>query len=294
MSAQSLDTWGAWVRRAVCLVSLLTFLDDGGCAGGAAGPRIVRAAARDEAPTVRADAQYLYGPVHGRLQTPTGGNPGTTSHGRPTLAELGIDRGSQVDLGVKGGWGNHQFYGGYRIFRLSGDSTLDETLISQGHTFDAGTRVSSDVTLDWFRVGYRYRLPVDVSGDGAPDFSLLAGGGVAVWDFDYRLSQAGPEDVSRSYVLWTPQAALGAEVPLGNRLAVVADGLFSVPVAHQPLIFSGTVVARYRLLAHGRTEADVELGVSFDRIDYRDNQEVPNDVSIDAGPMVVAGVSVRF
>jgi len=116
----------------------------------------------------------------------------------------------------------------------------------------------------------------------------VPGGGLAVWSFDYRLNQPGAEDVSRGYVLWTPQLALGTDVPLSDRLTLVADGLASVPVAHQPLIFSGTLVGRYRLFERGRAEADVQLGVSFDRIDYRDNQEVPNDVSIDAGPMVVA------
>jgi hypothetical protein len=54
-------------------------------------------------------------------------------------------------------------------------------------------------------------------------------------------------------------------------------------------------MGRYRLLARGRTEADAELGVSFDRIEYRSgHQPIPNDVSVDAGPMLVVGVSVRF
>jgi hypothetical protein len=47
-----------------------------------------------------AHARYLYGPVHGRLQTPTGGNPGTTTRGRPTLNELGFDRAGIPDLSV--------------------------------------------------------------------------------------------------------------------------------------------------------------------------------------------------
>src|SRR5678816_3998356 len=33
---------------------------------------------------------YLYGPINGSLQIPSGGLPGTTSHDRPTLGELGI------------------------------------------------------------------------------------------------------------------------------------------------------------------------------------------------------------
>jgi hypothetical protein len=118
-----------FLASAACLVGLLSLLDEEGC-GNAAGPRIVRAAPRDDVPSLRADVDYLYGPVHGRLQTPAGGNPGTTSHARPTLAELGINRASQVDVGVKGGWGNHQIYGGYRFFRVSGDATLDQALIS--------------------------------------------------------------------------------------------------------------------------------------------------------------------
>src|SRR5688500_13108739 len=38
--------------------------------------------------------RYIYGPVEGMLQTPSGGEPGPTRLGRPTLEELGIDTAS--------------------------------------------------------------------------------------------------------------------------------------------------------------------------------------------------------
>src|SRR2546426_5913447 len=43
------------------------------------------------------EGMWLYGPVSGHMQTPSGGQPGTTSSKRPTLSEMGIDTASGFD-----------------------------------------------------------------------------------------------------------------------------------------------------------------------------------------------------
>jgi hypothetical protein len=49
---------------------------------------------------VALEGSFLYGPVEGFLQTPSGGQPGTTSDKRPTLQELDIDRASVGDASL--------------------------------------------------------------------------------------------------------------------------------------------------------------------------------------------------
>jgi hypothetical protein len=75
----------------------------------------------------------------------------------------------------------------------------------------------------------------------------------------------------------------------------VADTLVSIPVGSQPRIYSGEVAARFRLFNLGRTQIDARLGAGFDRIEYRSgNQTIPNDISVDVGPMLLAGLTVTF
>jgi hypothetical protein len=243
------------------------------------------------------EARYLYGPVKGKLQTPTGGNPGTTTNNRPTLKELGFEHASVPDVSATTDLGNHRIYAGYRFLRLSGSSTLDQPLISQGHSFPAGESVSADVTLDWFRVGYAHRFVVNLPGDQLPDLALYPAVGAAILNFDYRLQQRGPGgDVHRSYILPTPQIGLGAEWPLTGRLALVADGLVSIPVGSQPLINSGEIGARYRIVDDRRLRVDAFIGVAYDHIQYNDDarQTVPNDIDVRFGPAVVAVLAFRF
>lgn len=143
-------------------------------------PRFVRRGG-DPDLRVTGEVRYLYGPVAGRLQTPTGGQPGTTTSGRPTLHELEMDEAAMPDVSVRFNWADHEAYAGYRYLHLSSHTVIDPTLVSQGHTFEAGTPVDSEVTLDWFRAGYRHRFVLGLP-DGLPPIELFPGGGVAVWD----------------------------------------------------------------------------------------------------------------
>src|SRR6266571_3550066 len=56
------------------------------------------------------EGMWLYGPVSGYMQTPSGGKTGTTSSKRPTLKELGIDNASVFDAELTGEIGNQGFY----------------------------------------------------------------------------------------------------------------------------------------------------------------------------------------
>src|SRR5438093_7783564 len=56
------------------------------------------------------DGIWLYGPVSGHLQTPSGGRPGTSSSDRPTLGEIGINSASIYDAEAMASFGDHGIY----------------------------------------------------------------------------------------------------------------------------------------------------------------------------------------
>src|SRR6266480_40101 len=60
------------------------------------------------------EGMWLYGPVSGHMQTPSGGLPGTSSIGRPTLKEMGIKHANVFDGELIGESGPHGFYIGGR------------------------------------------------------------------------------------------------------------------------------------------------------------------------------------
>jgi hypothetical protein len=251
------------------------------------------ATGRSNGVDVSAEGTYLYGRASGYVQTPTGGNPGTTSRHRPRLGEIGIDDANVADARVIGGWGPHEVYAGGQWVRLSGSDVLGTDLVSQGHTFPAGTAVRSELTLDWYRIGYRYKFEWDDPDAGRPLFTLAPSIGADLLDFHYRLVGGG-ERADRSYLKGGLQFGAEGAWNVTDRFSVVAEILCSAPIPNTPFILKGEIDARYRILTRERLDAAALLGVAYERIEYEDNQTVPNHVQVDLGPMLVAGLEFRF
>lgn len=243
------------------------------------------------------DLTYLYGPADGSLQTPSGGQPGTTSPGRPTLDELGIDDANIFDAALTLGWRHHELYAGAQLVRLSGDATLDEELISHGVTFPAGSNIDSDVQLDWYRAGYRYRFEFDTDpARQGSEFSLAPSVGVAVLAFDLQLDGTGGLETGRSYTKVSPQIGLDAEWRITRRVALVGEVLSSIPLEDVPFIFSAQIAVEYRVLDTRGVAADAVIGIGYERIQYDDSgkQDVPNDIDVDLGPLLILGLRLEF
>jgi hypothetical protein len=238
------------------------------------------------------DGQFRYGNISGFVQVPRGGGAGTTSNERPKFDELGIN---QAAIGVPSltlGWNNHNLYGGASIIRLSGSNTLSNTLISNGTTFPAGTSVSSDVQLDWYRFGYEYRLTYKYSQ--ASTLSFYPAIGAALFNFDYNLKGISSLPAARSFAKAAPQLGLTSEWNPAGRFSLSGEVFSSLAFSTLPLLLSVDLTGGYQLWGSADHGGIAYLGIGYDLIDEEDNQKVPNHIRASIGPEVVVGLKARF
>lgn len=240
---------------------------------------------------IAAGGGVLYGPVDGVLQIPNGGTETTTSHRRPTFRELGIDQTSSVDFWMNARCRRHGLYAGGRLIRLSGEDMLEVPLVSQSKVFPAGALVEADVKFDWYRLGYRYRIPCEWD-DRTVEFYPFVG--FALMDFHYQLSSSGLDDVDRGYSKGGVQIGLGVEFPVTDRLGLSARVLWPVSLSNCPEIYSAQLGVKYLFLERKNLAMSGVLGLAYDEIQYEDNQEEPNHIELEMGPMALASLEVHF
>jgi len=238
------------------------------------------------------EGSLRYGPISGYVQTPRGGAPGTTSAQRPTFRELNMDDFFSPEVSLRLRWREHGLYAGASLVRLDGDSTLNTPLVSQGTSFPAGAAVKSEVQLDWYRLGYQYRITW--SNEAGTSLSLSPAVGAALLNFDYSLSADGGLSANRGYIVGAPQFGLGAEWTPPGRFSI-AGGIFSsLPEVSNLFILSVQLTGSYQLWGRGERGGRIFLGVGYDWLDYKDGQQVPNHIKAEFGPMLLFGIGTRF
>jgi len=234
---------------------------------------------------------YLYGSLDGYLQTPAGGQPGTTSSKRPTFDELGFDTAAIVDVHASAAWGRHQIRGGAQFIRQSGSATLSEDLVSQNQSFAAGAAVKSDIKTDWYRLNYRYRL--NNPGFLADTITLSPAAGIVWFDFHYQLKGDG-NTVDREYSKIGYRLGGELEWHPADRWSMTADAYIPLPVSNTPEILTLAARGQYEFWRGQGTSAKVLAGLAYEQIDYEDNQGVPNHVRLELGPLLTLGIHLDF
>jgi hypothetical protein len=238
------------------------------------------------------DFHLMFGPVDGFLQTPSGGEPGTTDPNRPTLDEIGIDHASIYDAGLSLALDQHIITVGGQLIRLDGSATLARELLTQSTLFPAGSRVDSKVKLDWFRLGYQYEFRFDLpSGDQFRFAPAIQG---VLLDFHYELDSPGLT-VNRAYAKGGMQVGASAQWLSTGPFSLEASLYWGVPIENMVEIFSFQIIGKCQLWGDSQGNGGAAyLGLAFETIDYLDSQRIPNHVDVTIGPMLVAGVQIRF
>jgi len=238
---------------------------------------------------ITVQGSVYFGYANGFLQTPLGGQPGTTSLQRPTLHELNIDDAVFYEGSIRLQWKQLGFYGGYQAIGLDGSGTLTQPLISHGVSFAAGQPFHTDNRLDWFDAGAGWSFFfLDRRLEIFPKAEL------ALLDFSYKLSTPSAS-TSRSYSKGCLRLGAEATYHFNPALAFKLDGAASIPVSDTPQIATVTGTLYFNLLPHSRRfKPALFAGVGMEWIDYEDNQPVPNHIQVNLGPFVTGGLALSF
>lgn len=237
--------------------------------------------------------RWMYGNIDGYLQTPAGGAPGTTSSNRPTLGELGYN--NESSFGAQGSvqWREHIFSLGARITHLSGDARLNTELTSENVVYAPGPIVTSTIDLDWYYLGYQYEFTWDTDDNGS-QFKLAPGIQGVLFNFDYDLTAEPNLRSDRNYSKGGLRLGGSAEWDIAGPLSFEVNGWWGVPIDNTAEIMSVELLGRYQLWGGRHMGASLYLGAGWDDLDYEDDQQVPNHIDVEFGPMLILGFELQF
>src|SRR3954466_11697974 len=114
-----------------------------------------------------------------------------------------LDEMVAIDLQPRPSSGVNELYLGGQLVNLTGDARLEERLIGQFHTFADGPQVASDVSVDQFRLGYRYQIQ---SGEerGVLPVAIRSVVGLALLDLSYKIEDAAGTQLDQGSMRGAP------------------------------------------------------------------------------------------
>lgn len=234
---------------------------------------------------------YSDASVDGYLQTPSGGQPGTSSARRPTFDELNAEPSRMYELQVRYGTERHQLLVGSHIVRHHTIARLSQELISQQSDFAAGTVTDLDLKSDWSELRYIHRVS-EIDLLGRP-LDIRLTGGLVWFDFDYQLS--GDSVLAhRAYSKVGYTLGMDYVWSLSDRFSLEGRVIAPLPVSNTPRYWSAGVDARYAIARGRRGRLTLLTGVGMNDVTYRDNQELSNFIKLTQEPAIRIGMELAF
>lgn len=235
-------------------------------------------------------AEGRAGSVTGFVQTPKGGAPGTTSLGRPTFDEVGVEVAWAPVADLRLAWRRHRVHIGGALWVLHGDEKLQEPLITHDKSYAAGIQLTSETEVGTTWAGYGYAL--DLSRQPGR-VTLTPGVGVFGYSLAYQVSGGG-QTSTREFSAYSPMVDAELAWYPGGRIHVSAEGrlvLDDLIGKRSPTtVYEGALRLHLDLWRQG----DLFFSVGLTHIDHHDHQEVPNDAVVDVVPWFGLGGSIRF
>ena len=164
---------------------------------------------------------------------------------------------------------------------------------SQNISFPSNAHVDSDIRLDWYRFGYLYTFDLSPK-DHKKTVSISPGVDIALLDFHYELKGTENQHVNRSYIKGAPRLLCNIDWKIVEGFDLKAKASGSLPISNTPSIINLALVSEKQLFSKSGTVVSVYLGAAYEKIDYKDNQDVPNHVKAEMWPLVTTGLKVKF
>lgn len=240
------------------------------------------AAVAAQAPSWEWQFSWRSGKVDGFTQTPTGGQPGSSSPERPDFAELGYDDAHRPRLGLSWPALGIEWQLQAERLRLGGRQTLQQDLITRGVWIPAGSELDSTLQFDWY------------SASARQSFWSKAG-----WQADWQLALIGVDfesdiriegnHIRRAYSSKGVQAGLSLRYQLAETVALQLSGRRGYRAAHFVALDDWALALEWQ---HSCLTLIGELGAFS--LSYRDHQPLPNRLQFEQAETVGFGLVWQF
>jgi hypothetical protein len=226
-----------------------------------------------------------YDQITGLAQTPKGGQPGTTTLDKPTFADLGIHHAGTWELGL--GIDHHGYVAQlqYRKLGARGSKTLNQDLITHDRLITAGNQFHLQVDYDWSSLGIGKAIPFY----GFVLTPMLAANWIW-YEYDYH---SIPAASNRAFTFFG--GTFGAILRKDwQRWGFDLEAKLPIP-ANNVQLYTFKAGIDYQLFqsVHHIRELP-RLSVECLRVDYEDEQTIPNHIRYQVAPGLLAGLTVIF
>ena len=221
--------------------------------------------------------KHGYAPISGYIQAPVSGEPGTSDIRRPAFKELDVDHAAYTDIDLYYRSGKFTPYIGLRLMTMDSSGILEKDLITRGRIFSEGESYDHETSFNIYRFGAMYDLAYL-----SPKVEL------AVMDFDYDLDSSG---ITAECSYTKSAVRIGAEKLFKiNTVDIIIEASGSVPLPDTPEIYTVGTIVKYWFADN----ANVGLDVEYFCLDYEDDQDLPNRLSLEMQPAVSVFLQYRF
>ena len=206
----------------------------------------------------------------GHLQTPAGGQIGTASTKRPTLAEAALDGGHYRWLAASAKLGSGSLHLRYADIAARGTAALPNRLVSQARAFDSGEQVRSRAAFDTLTLAWTWRFERE-------GWRAELGPQVRWTAFDLRIDGAG-QAVDRRYRVYAVGAFGVLSKQFGQRFNAVLEATAAPAFDGAASAYALAPSIEYRI----GERFGLRLGARFEAFGYDDahKQTLPNDLSV--------------
>ena len=155
--------------------------------------------------------------------------------------------------------------------------------------FPVGNQFDSDIRFDWYKLGVLYSF----LGQGRmPEISPKLE--LAFLDFDYALDTPDGK-AHRDYIKVVPRVGAEVKMPLTGMLDLKLEAATSVRFSNMPMISNVAFeLGAHVMPKHSPVDARIFSRVGYQRIDYEDNQDLPNHIRLEMKPFPGVGVNIQF
>ncbi len=227
-----------------------------------------------------------YGSVDGFIQTPRGGSFGTTSYRRPTLDELNIHKDNFFTLGAGFILNDYAATFNYNHFSPHGETLLSQNLITHSNLINAGDTFNSELDLELFSFGfgksfyfYDYWVLTPL---------LIVNYLKYHYEFDSPLCNS-----SRTFNVVGLDAGFKAQYFFTTAFSADVQAAFPIPGFN---FTAGSIDVGINMAFSVSNHMSIipRLAVGMLRMDYKDNQEIPNHIRYTNAPFGTFGVILHF